>query len=69
MNAPMKPQVTRRTQRADIAAKCPTCKRIAYMDADQVAGRVSVVCPNEACDFHGYVHQVEIIRGGPARAT
>ena len=50
---------------ADIPAKCPRCNRIAYMDAYQITGKVSVVCPNEECDFYGYANDLEIIRGGP----
>lgn len=32
--------------------RCPDCGESATIDADQLAGRVSIVCPNDACDFH-----------------
>ena len=32
--------------------KCPLCGELAVIDSDQAAGRVSMVCPDEACSFH-----------------
>lgn len=31
---------------------CPECEEVGMIDADQFHGRVSMICPNEACDFH-----------------
>ena len=32
--------------------RCPKCGQAASIDADQANGLVSMVCPDESCDFH-----------------
>ena len=31
---------------------CPKCGEWGTVDDDQLHGRVSVICPNDDCDFH-----------------
>lgn len=38
--------------------RCPGCKGIGEIDAEQEAGTVSIVCD---CGFHGYAKDGEII--------
>ncbi len=34
---------------------CPDCGLVGGIDADQAAGGVSIVCPADGCEFHGYI--------------
>jgi predicted RNA-binding Zn-ribbon protein involved in translation (DUF1610 family) len=48
----------RKTVKRDVGelvpkAKCPDCGQWADVDADQLAGDVSLVCPE--CGWHGYI--------------
>lgn len=32
--------------------RCPKCGEVGWIDREQFMGRVSIVCPNDECDYH-----------------
>lgn len=52
MSGNLKPEVIGATAESFPLFRCPACKEVGEIDADQFEGRVSIECPFSHCLYH-----------------